>query len=189
MRCQTARLAAALILSGAVPVLSVAVPAVAAQPRTSHSHPPQRPAHTGPKRIGKWEDWQAATYQEAGQTVCYAFTRPVSSSPAIPGRGDVVLTVTDRPGTQRDAVALSAGFAYAPNAEVELTADGATLRLYTSGRSAFARDAPAAMAMFGKARQAVARSPAPRGGTVTDTFSLRGFGAAVAAIKKVCGGR
>ena len=146
---------------------------------------PSRPTAGAPKRIGKWEDWQAATHQEAGQPVCYAFTRPAASSPAVPGRGDVVLTVTQRQGG-RDAVALSAGFAYAPNAEVELVAEGVTLPFYTAGRSAFARDGKAAVSLFGKARQAVARSPGPRGVAVADTFSLRGFSQAYAAITKAC---
>ena len=176
--------------------LLLAVATLAAGPslaQTRSAHPPAhaappRPPANGPKRIGKWEDWQAATHLEAGQPVCYAFTRPTGSSPAVPGRGDVVLTVTERTGG-RDAVALSAGFAYAPNAEVELIAEGVTLPFYTSGRSAFARDGKAAAALFGKARQALARSPGPRGTAVSDTFSLRGFSQAYAAITKACPNR
>lgn len=177
-----ARLFAALILLSAAPAAAQTRPGHAAP----HAHRPAAPG--GPKRIGKWDDWQAATHQEAGQPVCYAFTRPVSSSPALPGRGDAVLTVTERSGG-RDAVALTAGFTYPPNAEVELAAEGVTLPFYTSGRSAFARDGRAAVALFGKGRQAVARSPGPRGTGVTDTFSLRGFGQAYAAIVKACPAR
>ena len=40
-------------------------------------------------------------------------------------------------------------------------------------------------AAFTGARQAVAKSPG-RGGVVTDTFSLRGFQAAYAAINRAC---
>ena len=168
-------------------LLFVAGPAHA-QTRPPHPAPhaaPPRQAAGGPKRIGKWEDWQAATHQEAGQPVCYAFTRPIASAPPVPGRGDVVLTVTERQGG-RDAVALSAGFAYAPNAEVELTTEGVTLPFYTSGRSAFARDGKAVTSLFNKAHQGVARSPGPRGAAVADTFSLRGFSQAYAAITKAC---
>ena len=98
--------------------LASAMPA-AAQTRPTHAarpSPRSRPA-SGPKSIGKFEDWQAATHAEAGQTVCYAFTRAQTSAPPqSQGRGDVVLTVTQRPGG-RDAVAISAGFAYPANAE------------------------------------------------------------------------
>lgn len=149
-------------------------------PHAVHRHPA-----AGPKRIGTWENWEAATHQEAGQPVCYAFTRPTASSPALPGRGDVVLSVTERSGG-RDAVALTAGFTYPANAEVDIVSDGVTLPFYTSGRSAFARDGRAAVSLFSRGLQAQARSPGPRGKPVTDTFSLRGFSQAYAAITKAC---
>jgi hypothetical protein len=145
-------------------------------------HPALHPA--APKLIGRFDDWQAATHQEAGQTVCYALTRAAASTPKLPGRGDVVLTVTERP-SGRDAVAISAGFAYPANAEVSVKLDQDSLSFYTAQRSAFARDGHAAVEAFMKARQAVARSPSPRG-PVTDTFSLRGFSAAYAAIARAC---
>ena len=161
-----------------------------AQSRPSHTQA-QRPAPSAhaaasPRAIGRFDDWTAAEHQEAGQTVCYAFTRAASSTPALPGRGDVVLTVTQRPGGIRDAVAISAGFAYAANAEVGVQVDGVTLPFYTAQRSAFARDGHAAVAAFERGRQAVAKSPGPRNVTVTDTFNLRGFSPAFAAINKAC---
>lgn len=164
--------------------------AIAAESKGSRlaPHATRRPAATGPKRIGTFDDWQAATNQEAGQPVCYAFTRPTQSTPSLRGRGDVVLTVTER-ASGRDAVALTAGFAYAPNAEMELSAEGVTLPFYTAGRSAFARDGRAAVALFSRGRQAMARSPGSRGQAVADTFSLRGFSQAYAAIIKACPAR
>lgn len=137
----------------------------------------------GPKSIGVFQDWQAATHSEGGQTVCYALTRAKPAG-AVPGRGEVVLTVTQRPNL-RDAVAISAGFAYAANAEVKLEAGAATLDFYTAQRSAFAREGTKTVAAFGKAAQAVAKSPGPRG-PVSDTFSLKGFAQAYAAINKAC---
>lgn len=167
--------------------LNAAMPRpAAAQSRPAHTaaRPTARPANAA-KSIGKFDDWQAATHTEAGQAVCYAFTRVQSSAPAVPGRGDVVLTVTQRP-SGRDAVAISAGFAYAANSEVQMAVDKTELPFYTSGRSAFARDGHAAIALFDKARQAVAKSPGPKNTAVTDTFSLRGFGPAYAAINRAC---
>ena len=167
-------------------------PALAQRPRAPAHAPAPAPAHpvpAAPRAIGKFEDWTAATHQEAGQTVCYAFTRAVTSTPPLPGRADVVLTVTQRPGGARDAVAISAGFAYAPNAEVVLQVDGAALPFYTSQRSAFARDGHATVGAFERGRQAVAKSPGPRNIQVTDTFNMRGFSPAYAAINKACSGR
>ncbi len=151
-------------------------------------HPPKAAAPAeagGPQVLGQFEDWTAATHEEAGQTVCYAFTYPKNSAPAIAGRQKPVLTVTERP-SGRDAVAISAGFQYATGAEVTVQVEQAALSFYTSGRSAFAREGAAAVAAFQKARQIFARSPNPRGGQVVDTFSMRGFTQAYQAINKAC---
>lgn len=149
---------------------------------------PARPAaaSNAPKLVGKFDDWKAATHVEGGQTVCYAFTTAQSSTPAVSGRGDVNLTVTQRPPTGRDAVAISAGFTYAPASTVAVQADTTAMDFYTAQRSAFSRDGKQTVQAFLKARQVLARSPNPKGGTVTDQFSLKGFTAAYAAINKAC---
>ena len=164
------------VITPLIAALLLAAPAIA-QTRPPAAKP------DGPKSIGNFQDWQAATHTEGGQPVCYALTRAKPAG-AVPGRGDVVLTVTQRP-TLRDAVAISAGFAYAANAEVKVEAGTAKLDFYTAQRSAFARSGPAAVAAFTKAAQAQAISPGPRG-PVADTFSLKGFTAAYAAITKAC---
>src|SRR3954469_2192833 len=156
----------------------VALPAAAATPKKSNVGA-ERAA--GPKAIGKFDDWTAATHQEGGATVCYAFARAQSSSPALPGRGPVILTVTERPNG-RDTVAIESGFTFAPNASVTVQVDQTGLEFYTDKRNAFARDGKAAVTAFGKGSRAIARSPGPKEATVTDTFSLRGFGPAYAAI-------
>jgi hypothetical protein len=169
------------------------VPVVAYSARPAHPVAAKPAVHTAPatpRSIGKFDDWTAATHQEAGQTVCYAFTRAVSSSPAMPGRGDVVLTVTQRPGGARDAVAISAGFAYIANAQVPVQVDqNAAIPFYTAQRSAFAPDGHAVVEALERGSKAVAKSPAPRSSVVTDTFNLRGFSPAYAAINKACPGK
>lgn len=158
----------------------LALPAVA---ETKKPAPAAHAAPAGPKKIGEFGDWIAATHQEGGQPLCYAFTRVQSSAPAMQGRGPVILTVTERP-SGRDAVAIEAGFSYASNAAVTVQVDQSGLEFYTSGRNAFARDGKAAVAAFSKSARAIARSPAPK--EVTDTFSLKGFGEAYKAIVKAC---
>jgi Invasion associated locus B (IalB) protein len=160
--------------------LLLAMPAAA---ETKKPAPAAHPTAEGPKSIGRFDDWTAATHQESGQTVCYAFTRVQSSAPALPGRGPVVLTVTERP-SGRDAVAIEAGLSYAANATVNVQVDQTGLEFYTSGRNAFARDGKSAVTAFSKGSRAIARSPSSK--EVTDTFSLKGFGQAYAAIVKAC---
>jgi hypothetical protein len=163
--------------------LLLALPAAAETKKTVAPAHPAAAAAAGPKSIGKFEDWTAATHSESGQTVCYAFTRAQSSAPVLPGRGAVVLTVTER-SSGRDAVAIEAGFSYGANATVTVQVDQTGLEFYTSGRNAFARDGKAAASAFGKGSRAIARSPGPK--EVTDTFSLKGFGKAYEAIVKAC---
>jgi len=163
----------------AAPVLAQPKPA-----KPAHPAPAAAPSNA-PKSIGKFDDWQAATHVEAGQTVCYAFTYAQSSAPAVAGRDKVLLTVTQRQ-SGRDAVAISAGFTYAANAAVAVQVDQTTLDFYTAQRSAFAHDGHAAVTAFTKGNSAVAHSPAPHNLQIADTFSLKGFTAAYAAINKAC---
>jgi invasion protein IalB len=166
----------------------IAVPAAA---QTKKPEPPAHPAaaaSNAPKEIAKIDDWTAATHQEGSQTVCYALTRVQSSNPSLPGRGQVVLTVTQRP-TARDTVAIESGFDYAKDAAVTLQVDQTGLDFFTRQRDAYARDGKAAVAAFQKGQRAIARSPGPKGQQVIDTFSLKGFSAAYAAIVKACPGK
>ena len=171
------------LTGGFLVTLPVIVPVALAQPRSAPAPAPAASAQ--PKQLGKYEDWIAATHSEGGQLACYAFTRAANSTPAVPGRSDVVLTVTQRP-TGRDSVAISAGFAYPANAEVTVQIEQTAVNFYTSQRSAFAREGSAVVAAFQRGRQATARSPGPRNVPVVDTFSLRGFAAAYAATVKAC---
>jgi hypothetical protein len=135
--------------------------------------------------IGRFGDWQAATHQESGQTVCYALTYATSSQPLFQGRGHVVLTVAMRP-RDRDAVAILLGYSVLPHAGASVQAGGKTLHFYLEGRSAFAPHGHEAVEGFAAGKQAVGHFPGPRSLTLTDVFSLNGFAAAYAAIVKAC---
>ena len=173
----------AILILLALPLLAAGPAPAPAQPHKPAAAAPAKPE--GPKKLASFDDWTAATNTEAGQLVCYAFTRANHSAPAISGRGEVVLTVTQRP-SGRDAVAISAGFAYAANATPTVQVDQTALDFYASGRSAFARDGHAAAAAFGRGKLVTARSPGPRTAAVVDTFSLKGFTRAYEAINKAC---
>jgi hypothetical protein len=168
----------------AVVSLALIAPAFAEQPPRQDAPIAAAKANV-PKAIGKFDDWTAATYLEAGQQVCYAFTRPLSSIPSLAGRGAVSLTVTER-ASGRDAVAIEAGFAFAPNATINVRTDKTELEFYTHQRSGFARNHQDAVTAFRAAGHATVRSPGPREATITDTFSLKGFSAAYEAIGKAC---
>jgi hypothetical protein len=160
------------------PILALALLAVPAQAQQA-----------APTAIGSFQDWQAATFTEDGRRVCYAFTRAARSQPNVPNRGEVVLMVTHREGS-RDQVAVRAGYTYPSGAEpsgvVEARAGNVTLAFFTAGDAAFARDRAVTVEAFRRGRVLRLQGPGPRGGTVTDTFSLIGFTAAHRAISDAC---
>jgi invasion protein IalB len=151
-----------------------------------------------PQRLGNHQNWTAATHQENGQKVCYAFTRAASSEQAPPNRQTVTLTVTHRPGG-RDQISVSVGYALPRGAETVLTVGSNEFRSYgVVQSSAFFQNGEGVIRAFRGGREAVARTPGPTGGTptggtparpVSDTFSLSGFTAAYEAISRECPAR
>jgi len=151
------------------------------------AEPAKAPAHHAgaPSFIGSFGQWTVATHREGDATTCFVFTRAEASPQHIPGRGDVVLTVTRRPKSH-DVAALSAGFVLSGHEDAPLQAGSTKMLFYIAGRSAFARDNAAAIAAFGQEGSVVAKLNGPRGISATDHFSLRGFASAYAALAKAC---
>jgi hypothetical protein len=159
--------------------LTTAMPACA--------EPAKAPAHHAgaPEYLGTFGQWTVATHTEADTKTCFVFTRAQAAPTHIPGRGDVVLSVTRRPG-RHDVAALSAGFLLSGHEDARLQAGSTKMDFYIAGRSAFAHDNAAAIATFGHEPSVSARMNGPRGITATDHFSLQGFSGAYAALAKAC---
>jgi hypothetical protein len=140
-----------------------------------------------PARLGEFQTWTAATHQEAGQKVCYAFAR-ARSAEGVSGREpqNVMLLVTHRPNG-RDQLAVRFGFPLARGSEPRLIAGTTEHKLYASQDTAFATDGSAVIRSLRGVREIVVRGPGPNGrGEVRDTFPLAGFAAAYEAISREC---
>jgi hypothetical protein len=142
-------------------------------------------AGSGPQSLGVFGDWTAASYGSGGAKACYAFTAAKTSDPALPKRGAVQLTVTERKSAS-DEVTLAAGYIYPKSPTVTLTIGTSAIDFYTQGQTAFTTGGAAAISAFQSGDAAIAKSSAPHGKTVTDTFSLTGFSGAYGALKKAC---
>jgi invasion protein IalB len=140
-----------------------------------------------PQRLGTHGAWTAATHQEGGQKVCYAFTWASRSQGAPGNRATVTLTVTHRP-SGRDQVAASVGYPLPRSAEAVMTVGTAEFRSYAVvGSNAFFQNGAQLIAAFRNGREATTRTPGPPGrGAVSDTFPLNGFAAAYEAISREC---
>jgi invasion protein IalB len=141
----------------------------------------------GPRPLGTHGAWTAATHEESGQKVCYAFARPARSEGAPGNRSAATLTVTHRT-SGRDQVAVSVGYPLPRQAEAVMTVGNQEFRSYgVVQANAFFQNGAQLIAAFRGGREAVARSPGPPGrSAVTDTFPLNGFSAAYDAISREC---
>ena len=164
------------VLLAAAAALTLA-PALA-PPATAATH---RAAAPAPRELGRFGAWIAAAHGAGRAMMCYAFTRADGQNPAT-GTGPV-LSVTDRP-TGRNQVAIAGGPLYPKGAGVAVQVGQTALDFYTSGHDAFARDGHATVVAFERGATAVLRPPGK--GARPLTFSLTGFSAAHAAIRKAC---
>jgi len=151
--------------------------------------PVHGPAHPAARSLGKFGEWQVAIHKSAdgnpASSTCFTFTRSEAFPHAVAGHSEAVLSVTRRPG-RHDVAALSAGFTLAGREDAPLQAGATRMLFYVAGRSAFAHDNAAAIAVFGHEQSVTARLTGPRGGASTDRFSLKGFASAYAAMGQAC---
>ncbi|RID92577.1 hypothetical protein D2N39_08045 [Gemmobacter lutimaris] len=104
-------------------------------------------------------------------------------------RGDILLFVTYRAGgAGRGEVSFTGGYPFAGGSTVNMTIDGSSFELFTDGEYGWAapeQDA-AILAAMKKGTTAVLTARSGRGTQTKDTFSLRGFTAAMDDAAKRC---
>ena len=170
--------------------LSVAVGLVgAAQAQGSR---PAAPA--APKPLGSFESWTSAELGAGAAKVCYMFARPTDSSPKGARRGEIMVTITHRPGAKRqDEVSFQAGYPFKEGAPVAVDIDGKKYEFFTrvdvDAEAAWAKDPAADKAIVTALRAGntlKVRGTSQRNTDTTDTFSLVGFSKAYAEIGKAC---
>jgi hypothetical protein len=140
--------------------------------------------------LGSFQDWEAYASGSGKARVCYAVTKPVKQEGNVPKRGGAFLFVTHRPGdNERDVVNVKAGYKYRANGTANVAIGNQTFNMYVSDDGAWNRtpgdDKTMAQAMV-KGSSLIVRGTPASGPATTDTFSLKGFGAAYQAIGKAC---
>ncbi len=148
-------------------------------------------AQEGSGLIDNFDDWSAFAVTENGAKVCYAGSIPKKEVGDYTKRGDTYVLVTHRPAEKRiGEVSVTAGYAYQENGKVIVDIDGVEFELFTDGENAWAWDKDrdeklvAAMKMGLKM---VVKGTSSRGTETTDTYSLKGFTAALSAANAACG--
>lgn len=144
-----------------------------------------------PKSIGEFTDWEAVTFKEGDNLGCYMTSDPKKSLGNYTERGKVYALVTHRPAANTiDVVTLVAGYDFKAESEVTVQIGDQKFSLFTDKNSAWARDETSDKALvkaMAKGSTMVVKGRSERGTLTTDTYSLKGFQKAYAAINAACG--
>ncbi|THD85341.1 hypothetical protein E7811_06475 [Aliigemmobacter aestuarii] len=139
-------------------------------------------------------DWSVFT--EESPKECWGVSKPKETVNTRDGqvvqarRGDILMFVTFRPGAGANGeVSFTGGYPFAPGSTVDLEIDGITYALITDGEWAWpsspSEDGPI-LAALKKGTTAIATGRSARGTVTKDTFSLRGFTAAMTEAEARC---
>ena len=138
-------------------------------------------------------DWSVFTEEDPKE--CWGVSSPKETvntrdgAPVSVKRSDILLFVTFRPGQAAGETSFTGGYPFAPGSNVSLTVDGTRFELVTDGEWAWAssldEDAKV-LAALQKGGSAVLTAKSAKGTQTQDTFSLRGFTAAMAEAGTRC---
>lgn len=137
-------------------------------------------------------DW--SVFADKNPAECWGVSPPKETvntkdgKPASVQRSDILLFVTFRPGAKGEP-SFTGGYPFAPGSTVKLDIDGTTFDLFADGEWAWpgtAEDDAAILAALKKGTTAVLTARSARGTQTQDSFSLRGFTAAMDEAAKQC---
>jgi Invasion associated locus B (IalB) protein len=149
-------------------------------------------AQESTNRVATMTDWNVFT--EESPKECWGVSKPKESvntregQPVSVRRDDILLFVTFRPGNPGE-ISFTGGYPFAPGSTVEVAIDGQPYQLFTDGEWAWpgsATDDAALLAAMKNGTTAVMTARSGRGTQTVDTFSLRGFTAAMTDAEQRC---
>lgn len=149
-------------------------------------------AQESTNRVATMTDWSVFT--EESPKECWGVSSPKETvntrdgQPVQVRRGDILLFVTFRP-TVAGEISFSGGYPFAGGSTVDMNIDGTSYQLITDGEWAWPgtkEDDAAILAALKKGQTAVLTARSGKGTQTKDTFSLRGFTAAMEEAGKRC---
>ncbi len=144
-----------------------------------------------PEQIGKHGAWTSYVLNEKGRKVCYMVSKPIKAQGKYSNRGEIFALITHRPSENtKDVFSYITGYTYKQGSDATVTIDGKRYVLFTQDDTAWTPDANAdsrlAKAIQQGSKMSVTGTSA-RNTLTTDTYSLKGSGAAYKAISQECG--
>jgi Invasion associated locus B (IalB) protein len=149
-------------------------------------------AQESTNRVATMTDWNVFT--EESPKECWGVSKPKETvnsrdgKPVSVRRGDILLFVTFRPGKPGE-ISFTGGYPFAAGSTVDVTVDGQPYQLFTDGEWAWpgsAEDDAALLAAMKNGTSAVMSARSGKGTQTADTFSLRGFTAAMEDAETRC---
>ena len=142
-------------------------------------------------RVAVTSDWNVFT--EENPKECWSVTVPKESintrdgQPVSVRRGDILLFVTYRPGSPAE-ISFTGGYPFAEGSKIGVDVDGNSFELVANGEWAWVAPGgdDAILAAMKNGSQAVLTARSGKGTQTKDTFSLRGFTAAVTEAETRC---
>lgn len=151
-------------------------------------------AQESTNRVATKTDWSVFT--EESPKECWGVSSPKETvntrdgQPVSVRRDDILLFVTFRPGAGANGeISFTGGYPFAGGSTVTMEIDGQSYELFTDGEWAWPGSAEADAALLSamkKGTTAVLSARSGRGTQTKDTFSLRGFTAAMEEAEARC---
>lgn len=140
--------------------------------------------------IGEFKDWSAHVEGDGAKKVCWIYSKPKKDEGKYTARGEIYALVTHRPGDKvTNQVQFTAGYTFKKGSDVTVAIGKSKFELFTSGDTAWARNAKddaAIVAAMRRGSTMIVTGTSSRGTATKDTYSLSGVSAAHAAIGKAC---
>ncbi|MFZ1469727.1 MAG: invasion associated locus B family protein [Paracoccaceae bacterium] len=149
-------------------------------------------AQESTNRVATMTDWNVFT--EESPKECWGVSKPKETvnskdgKPVSVRRGEIMLFVTFRPGKPGE-ISFSGGYPFAPGSTVDVIVDGNSYQMFTDGEWAWpgsVGDDAALLKALKAGTTAILSARSAKGTQTKDTFSLRGFTAAMEDAGKRC---
>jgi hypothetical protein len=153
-------------------------------------------AQESDNRVATMTDWNVFVEEEPKE--CWGVSKPTESvntrdgQPVSVRRGDILLFVTFRPGRAGE-ISFTGGYPFASGSTVEVSIDGQAFSLITDAATnpewawpGTPEDDAALLAAMKAGTTATLTARSGRGTQTVDTFSLRGFTAAMTDAETRC---
>jgi hypothetical protein len=148
-------------------------------------------AQAAAENLGTFRSWTAWKGSDANGVICYISSAPQSSQPTGVNRDPIHFLVIHRKGSNvRNEVQTIIGYPFnTTNANASATIDGRSYPMVTEGAAAWlasSGDEGGFVSALKAGTTLVVKGTSQRGTNTTDTYSLSGVTAAMAAIDTAC---